>query len=163
VRTLVELLEVARWDRPAAGLPPIVLERAQALVRCDEIGFVDFDPASRQAYLDQVGAEVVIDPDYGDDDTDPFWANYWNCKFCSYPSLSGDDRTVITISDYYSQRQWHQSGMYRDCLTETEHEAITLHLRATGTDQALASVPEPRPGLRSSGPTRALPPAAPSK
>jgi DNA-binding CsgD family transcriptional regulator len=124
VRSLVELLEEARRDRPAAGLPPIVLERAQALVRCDQVGFVDFDPTGRRYYLDQVEADVLVDPDGGDPDADPFWANYWDCQFCSYPSVSGDDRTVITISDYYSQRQWHQSGMYRDCVTGTEHEAI---------------------------------------
>jgi DNA-binding CsgD family transcriptional regulator len=124
VRSMVDLLELGRRDRPAAGLPPIVLEQVQALVRCDEIGFVDFDPVGRWVYLDQVGVEVVADPQGFGPDVNPFWVNYWDCRFCSYPSVSNDNRTVITISDYYSQRQWHESGMYRDCLNDTEHEAI---------------------------------------
>ena len=43
-----------------------------------------------------------------------FWAHYWDCLPCSYPDRSGDLRSITKISDFYSARQWHATGMYHD-------------------------------------------------
>jgi hypothetical protein len=43
-----------------------------------------------------------------------FWQHYWNCQPCSYPDRAGDLRSIVKISDFYSSRQWHSTGMYYD-------------------------------------------------
>jgi hypothetical protein len=42
------------------------------------------------------------------------WQHYWDCEPCSYPDRTGDLRSVVKISDFYSERRWHSTGMYRD-------------------------------------------------
>ena len=44
----------------------------------------------------------------------PFWKHYWGSVRCSYPDRTGDLRSVTKISDFYSARQWHSTGMYQD-------------------------------------------------
>ena len=46
------------------------------------------------------------------DNPDGFWDNFWGCASCSYPARTGDMRSVTTISDFYSVRQWHSTGHY---------------------------------------------------
>lgn len=43
---------------------------------------------------------------------------------CCYPDRTGDLRSVTKISDFYSARQWHSTGMYRDTvrLAGVEHQ-----------------------------------------
>jgi len=62
-----------------------------------------------------------------DEDLDAVhWQHYWNCQPCSYPDRTGDLRTVITIADFYSGRQWHSTGMYADLYRPKgfEHELM---------------------------------------
>jgi DNA-binding CsgD family transcriptional regulator len=48
-------------------------------------------------------------------DLDPVhWGHYWDCQPCSYPDRTGDLRSIITIADFYSARQWHSVGTYCD-------------------------------------------------
>jgi hypothetical protein len=44
------------------------------------------------------------------------WACHWDCQSCSYLERTGDLRSVVKPSDFYSARQWHSTGMYSDCL-----------------------------------------------
>src|SRR6516165_2792953 len=59
-----------------------------------------------------------------------FWEHYWGSPD-SYPDRSGDLRSVIKISDFYSARQWRSTGMYHDCFRPDgiEHQ-LTLCLPA---------------------------------
>jgi DNA-binding CsgD family transcriptional regulator len=61
----------------------------------------------------------------GDGDDEPFWAHYWDSA-CSYPDRSGDLRSVTKIPDFYSARQWHATGIYRDYFHPAgiEHELM---------------------------------------
>jgi DNA-binding CsgD family transcriptional regulator len=70
------------------------------------------------------GQEVPADD--GSDDVDVFWAHYWDCLLCSYPDRTGDVRSVTRISDFYSARQWHATGMYSDYVRPAgfEHELM---------------------------------------
>lgn len=43
-----------------------------------------------------------------------FWAQYRDCADCSYPDRSCDLRSVTKLSDVYSARQGHGTGMYSD-------------------------------------------------
>jgi DNA-binding CsgD family transcriptional regulator len=129
LRALLALLEAGRAETAAVGLPPAALERAHALVRCDQVAFGDMEPRHQRTHLDQ--AYPATQPGDGDGtitdaDDDPFWEHYWDCRPCSYPSVSGDERTITTISDFYTQREYHHTGMYADVLGPLgiEHEAM---------------------------------------
>jgi len=51
-----------------------------------------------------------------------FWACHWACQACSYPERTGDLRSVVKPSDFYSARQWHSTGMYSDRLRPQGYE-----------------------------------------
>ena len=57
-----------------------------------------------------------------------FWEHYRDCSPCSYADRTGDLRRVMKVSDFYSARQWHSTGMYRDVVRPDgiEHELILV-------------------------------------
>src|ERR1700760_2015011 len=114
-------------DLPAEGLPPSLLSDLTGLIRCDEASFFRLNSTARTGTtLQIVPAEDAGDPgDPEGPETDPFWIHYWDSRPCSYPDRSGDLRSVTKISDFYSSRQWHSTGMYRDCFHgQIEHEIM---------------------------------------
>jgi DNA-binding CsgD family transcriptional regulator len=121
VHRILQLVEDAYADPSDRALPDVVIERAFNLVACDSISFVDFDPYLRVEYECRV---YPLDED--DEDEEAFWQHYWDTLSCSWPSRSGDVRTITTISDFYSQREFHQTGMYADYLTHfgIEHDMM---------------------------------------
>jgi DNA-binding CsgD family transcriptional regulator len=85
----------------------------------------------------------------------PCQAGYWSSP-ASYPDRSGDLRSVIKVSDFYSPRQWHSTGMYRDACRPygIEHELMLClpagrprQDRRVRADPAADLVPRARPGL----------------
>jgi DNA-binding CsgD family transcriptional regulator len=110
LRWLLTVVQAARSGRAEDGFPVAVLARAHELVPCDVVSFAEFDPVQRRDYLDQ---SLAAD----NDEPDPvFYRHYWDCAACSYPHRSGDLLSVTTISDFYTRRQWHNTGMYADYL-----------------------------------------------
>ncbi len=68
-----------------------------------------------------------------------YWQHYSASQFCSYPARSGDLRSITTISDFYSARQWHSTAMYTD------------YTRLAGIEHSLLlCLPEPPPGTTAS-------------
>lgn len=127
LRDLVNVVEEAKRAPAACGMPPVVLELLQALVPCAVVSFNDLHPRGRVTLHDQdyPRADPAGVPG-ADSDDDPFWAHYWQTLPCSYPSTSGDERSITTISDFYTDREWHATGMYIDCLKPlgVEREAM---------------------------------------
>lgn len=119
VHRILELVEDAYADPSDQALPTIALERAFDLVACDLTSFFDFDP-----YLSVMYEYFVhpFDTPDGEEDDDAFWRHYWDTPSCYWPSRSGDVRAITTISDFYSQREFHQTGMYNDYLAHSEIE-----------------------------------------
>ncbi len=117
LRTLLGIVTDDRGDLPAAGLPDSLLADLMNVVRCDVVAFFGLD-SGREAYW--FGQDVPAKDLSG---AQGFWVYYWDCPFLSYPDRSGDLRSVTKISDWYSARQWHSSGLYCDYLRaqETEH------------------------------------------
>jgi DNA-binding CsgD family transcriptional regulator len=134
LRGLLGLVEAARSTDVAEGLPIAVLDRARALVACDVVAFVESETAHQTTFLDQSLPESDGDP--GDE---AFWRHYWDCLPCCYPDRSGDDRSVTTISDFYTQRQFHDTGMYADYLRPlgVEHEAMVCISAPAGRSRRL--------------------------
>jgi DNA-binding CsgD family transcriptional regulator len=117
LRALVGLVEEARRAPAACCMPPVVLDLLQDLVPCDIVSFNDLHPHARVPLHQQEHPRAGPPADDGaDPGEDLFWAHYWQSRHCSYPSTSGDERTITTISDFYTDREWHATGMYTDCL-----------------------------------------------
>ena len=126
-RKLAALVTAPRDDQPAGGLPPSLLADLAAQIPCDEISLAGFDSAARGVWLMQAMPEPAGDYDPSADPYAlPHWAHYWQCKPCSHPDRTGDLRTVMTIRDYYSARQWRSTGMYAEVYRpqSIEHELM---------------------------------------
>src|SRR5919201_1539201 len=127
VRKLLAIVSEDRGDPPAEGLPFSLLRDLTEVVGCDFLSFFALDSRRRVSVFGQ-GVQWLADAGDADDEIDddePFWAHYWDCAPCSYPDRSGDLRSVTKVSDFYSDRQWRCTGMYRDYLQgQVERELI---------------------------------------
>jgi DNA-binding CsgD family transcriptional regulator len=108
LRALAAMVNVDRTDVPEEGLPPSLLVDLGRQIHCDVIAFAHFDAAQRQtspAQLLEDRSECVAVTSVPVN-----WQHYWHCLFCSHPDRTGDLRSVVRISDFYSNRQWHAIG-----------------------------------------------------
>jgi DNA-binding CsgD family transcriptional regulator len=127
LRALAAIVSQDRTDLPdREGLPPSLLADLMGKIRCDEISLERWDVA-RQAWslLQLIRASGDEAPAFEDPDPallELLWACHWDCQACSYPERTGDLRSVIKPSDFYSTRQWHNTGIYSDILRPQGHE-----------------------------------------
>ena len=119
LRTLLGIVSDDRSDLPADGLPLSLLTELVGQIRCEKLSFFGLDSSQRELWFGQTL------PDEGDVDDQPFWAHYEDSA-CSYPDRSADLRAVTKLSDFYSARQWHSTGMYSDYgrAVGMEHELL---------------------------------------
>jgi DNA-binding CsgD family transcriptional regulator len=119
-KDLRQMLDVLNTGARAAlvpgRMPHEVLGSLAVLVRCDDVGFLDMDVATGTHYAadspqDQP-AEWLTEPLR--EENDPFWEHYRSSPSCSYPTESGDVRTVTLQTDFYSVREWRRSPMNID-------------------------------------------------
>jgi DNA-binding CsgD family transcriptional regulator len=137
---LAGIVSERRDDIPAHGLPPSLLTELAGHIGCDLLALHGFDSAGQVTWFSQrVRGNEATSRDGPDDDPLEIlhWLHYWHCQPCSYPDRTGDLRTVITISDFYSRTQWHGTGMYTDLYRPKgiEHE-LMLTLPADGRRHA---------------------------
>jgi len=94
-------------------------------IRCEDIS-IDRSDSGRQAcsVLQAISArsDDELESFWDRTDWERFWARHWECQFCSYPERTGDLRSVVKPSDFYSVRQWHSTGMYSDILRPQGYE-----------------------------------------
>jgi len=115
-RDLRALAAIVSQDRPdlpdGEGLPPSLLADLMGQIRCDAVSFVGFDSGRQARWFAQ---DFPPADTYDQEDLDrAYWRHYRASQFCSYPSRTGDLRSIIKTSDFYSTRQWHSTGMYTD-------------------------------------------------
>jgi DNA-binding CsgD family transcriptional regulator len=126
LRALAAIVSKDRPDLPdGEGLPLSLLADLMGQIRCDGISLESFDSERRVSrFLQGI-------PGLGDDGLEAYedlnqatWPLYWGCQPCSYPERTGDLRSIIKISDFYSTRQWHANGMYSEIYRPEglEHE-----------------------------------------
>jgi DNA-binding CsgD family transcriptional regulator len=123
LRTLAGIISDDHGEPPADGLPPPLLTDLSGLIHSDSLTFEGHDSSRQADWFSQV---VPADAEDGEYDDAAFWAHYWGCLPCSHPDRTGDLRSVTTISDFYSARQWHNTGMYHDFIRPAgmEHEMM---------------------------------------
>jgi DNA-binding CsgD family transcriptional regulator len=141
-RDLRALAGIVSQDRPdlpdgfpdGAGLPPSLLADLMGQIRCDAVTVLGFDGGQQAYWFGQ--AFPPFAPPSGLEDLDRvYWTHYRASLLCSYPARSGDLRSIIKYSDFYSVRQWHSTAMYTD------------HDRLFGIEHALMLfLPEAPPG-----------------
>jgi DNA-binding CsgD family transcriptional regulator len=128
LRALAAIVSEDRPDLPDGdGLPLSLLAdlkdqigcEAILLNRCDsgrhEYSVLQDIPAPSHDELQAIEARAP-------EDWERFWACRSQCRFCSYPERTGDLRSVVKVSDFYSTRQWHNTGMYTDILRPQGYE-----------------------------------------
>jgi len=113
LRALAGIVSEDRPDLPdGEGLPPSLLADLMGQIRCDTLTFFGMD-SGRQAYWFAQDIPPIDTAGFEDLDRAQ-WQHYWDSQPCSYPDRTGDLRSVVTIADFYSARQWHATGMYHD-------------------------------------------------
>jgi DNA-binding CsgD family transcriptional regulator len=109
LRALAVIVSQGRPDLPdGEGLPPSLLADLMSQIRCDAIGFAGFDSGRQETWSEQLmpdGSNAVVERE-----APVNWQHYWHCQPCSYPDRTSDLRSVVKISDFYSDRQWHSIG-----------------------------------------------------
>ena len=138
-RDLCALARIVSEDRPDlpadGGLPESLLADLMGQIRCDGVDLLGFDTGQQAFWLGQEISATTHDEDLQAAVDQAFWTHYWDSRFCSYPGRTGDLRSAIKITDFYSTRQWHSTGMYAD------------HDRLFGVEHSLMlCLPEAPPG-----------------
>ena len=124
LRTLAGIVSEDRGEPPAYGLAPSLLSDLLGLIRCHFLSFVGMDTAQQADWFMQgASLEPGDDCEETEEDCAPFWQHYWDSPCCSYPDRTGDLRSITKISDFYSARQWHDTGMHSDYL-QIDHEIM---------------------------------------
>jgi DNA-binding CsgD family transcriptional regulator len=121
LRTLAGIVSDHRADLAKDGLPLSLLAGLMGQIRCDMVAFHGYDSERQQTlFLQHLpgGEDVVVEEDYNA----LHWQHYWNCQPCSYPDRTGDLRSIVKVTDFYSSRQWHSTGMYCDMFRPWGHE-----------------------------------------
>jgi DNA-binding CsgD family transcriptional regulator len=115
LRALAAIVSQDRPDLPhGEGLPPSLLADLMTQIPCEGISLEGYD--TRRQVNVMLQDTDTDDPGTPEDFNGVFWTHYWDCQPCSYPPRTGDLRSVVKTSDFYSARQWHSSGMYIDCI-----------------------------------------------
>ena len=128
LRVLAAIVSQDRPDLPdGEGLPLSLLADLMGQIRCDEIGLGRYDSVRQESSVLQHMPTLSDDELKAFEDWDlaldeHFWACHWDCQSRSYPERTGDLRSIVKISDFYSARQWHSTGMYCDFYRTLCHE-----------------------------------------
>jgi DNA-binding CsgD family transcriptional regulator len=142
-RDLRALAAIVSQDRPdlpeGEGLPPSLLADLMGQIRCDVLSLDGWDPGRQMCWFSQEIPSFSDAPGYEGMDQ-VFWESYPDYPVCRYAARTG---SVVKITDFYSTRQWHSTGMYTD------------HDRLLGVEHCLMLCLPEAPG-RTAGPARHL-------
>ena len=120
LRSLAAIVSQERDDLPEKGVPLSLLSDLKDQIPCDYVLFEGYDTRRNLHWFAQQVPEDDEDPDSEFDPELPafptFWEHFWECKPCSYPDRTGDLRSIVAETDFYSVREYHSTGMYCDVM-----------------------------------------------
>jgi DNA-binding CsgD family transcriptional regulator len=116
MRLMLDIANSGDDDGPAEGMPWAVLHGLRELISCDGVAFFRLNSAQQELVGGQDVPHDDLTDEQGEDLSQAFWTHYRTCQPCCYPDDTGDLSSVITLSDFYSQRQLRATGMYSDYL-----------------------------------------------
>ena len=120
LRALAAIVSEDRSDMSdGEGLPPSLLADLMGQIRCDCVSLDGCDGGRRGYSILETIPALSDDELKAFEGLDPaLWEDWWACRSdClsnTYPERTGDRRSVVKPSDFYSAQQWHSAGMYSD-------------------------------------------------
>jgi DNA-binding CsgD family transcriptional regulator len=111
LETVGALREAARRDGPLLADPGVVQGLLQVLP-AEVASLNDLEIRAKES------AEVELtDQDVPEEPFVQFWLHFWGSLTCSYTERHDRLRhEVMATSDFYTDRQWHSTGMYTEVL-----------------------------------------------
>jgi DNA-binding CsgD family transcriptional regulator len=140
LRSLAAIVNQERADLPQKGVPLSLLSDLKNQIPCDYVLFHGYDTRRNAYWFAQQVPEDDEDLDTEPDQEFPtFWEHFWECKPCSYPDHSGDWRSIVQETDFYSVREFHSTGMYCDVMKPQgfEHQIALFLPEPPGPDAGL--------------------------
>jgi DNA-binding CsgD family transcriptional regulator len=122
LRGVLDVVDAVDHVDDGPVLPWPLLHELKGLIGCHSIAVSGQDEATLGEFAVQ---DLPAEPDI--ELSEEWWrAHYWDYLHCSYPQRTGDLRSVTMISDFYSDRQYHQTAMYAGFLrlSDVEHEIM---------------------------------------
>jgi DNA-binding CsgD family transcriptional regulator len=120
-KTVGALRQARHGDGPVLADPGVVEELLQVLP-AEFATLNDLDIRAQRDTTVELVDHGVPDKPFGQ-----FWTHFWDSLPCSYTErVSHLRREVMSISDFYSDRQWHSTGMYTEVMRPAgvDHELI---------------------------------------
>jgi DNA-binding CsgD family transcriptional regulator len=126
LRTMLEIANCRDGGDSTVPMPWAVLHGLRELISCDGVAFFHLDSTHQEMLSGQDLPHDDLSQAQGEDLSRAFWKHYLTCRPCSYPDDTGDLTSVITLSDFYSQRELRATGMYADYFKPyaVEHEIL---------------------------------------
>jgi len=149
LRALLDVVRAGYDDDPGEAMPSVVLHGLAKLIPSASVTFCELDLRHEAVLTDQEVSDAPA-PTGQIEATDQaigkvFWAEFWNCLFCSYPERTGDLRSVAKLSDFYSRRSLRATAMWADFyrLIGAEHEMLVPLPAAPGHARRLLFIRGP--------------------
>jgi DNA-binding CsgD family transcriptional regulator len=120
-RTVGALREARHGDGSVLTDPGVVNGLLQVLP-AEFASLNDLDVRAKKC-----AAVELVDQDVPEEPFIQFWTHFWDSLTCSYTERIGRLRgDVMSTDDFYSDRQWHSTGMYTECMRPAgfDHELI---------------------------------------
>jgi DNA-binding CsgD family transcriptional regulator len=145
LRALLDVVHAGYDDEPGEAMPGAVLHGLAKLIPCTSVTFSELDLRRQLALTDQQVSHSPLPADLVEALEKVFWAELWNCLFCSYPERTGDLRSVVKLSDFYSRRRLHATAIWADFYRPAgdEHEMLVPLPAAPGHTRRLLLVRGP--------------------
>lgn len=112
VQIMLRIAHRDRGDGQVEVFPWELLHDLRELIACDSLSVSGQDSVARTCFASQELGDFAGEPT----EEQVFWAHYGADLHCSYPDRSRDVSSITMISDFYSDRAYHDSGMYVDFL-----------------------------------------------
>lgn len=119
LRALMNVVEDGRRDEPNQAMPWASLDGLQELVRCDSLGFTEFDTASKVTITEQWSedhGERLLERGTDPEPDDPYWAIWRDFRPSSYVERGGDLTRVMMFSDFYTRAELHNTAFYTEIM-----------------------------------------------